>query len=98
MCQRLSDVSRGFLGILFPLGQIRAGTQKDIIVNFEQQFSVINMYGCHGLFTMENVIIIALINCIRHCVRREFIQIKIKFIRIFSFLLIWDENLGSHTG
>ena len=40
----------------------------------------------------------ALINCIRHCVRGEFIQIKIKFIKIFSFLLIWDKNLGSHTG
>ena len=56
MCQRLSDISRGFLGIPFPLGQFRAGAQKDIIVNFEQQFSVINMYGWHGLFTMENVI------------------------------------------
>ena len=30
----------------------------------------------------------ALINCIRHCVRGEFIQIKIKFIKIFNFLLI----------
>ena len=39
----------------------------------------------------------ALINCIRHCVRWEFIQIKIKFIKIFSFLLIWDKNLESHT-
>ena len=38
------------------------------------------------------------INCIRHCVRGEFIQIKIKFIKIFSFSLIWDKNLGSHTG
>ena len=37
----------------------------------------------------------ALINCIRHCVRGE---IKIKFIKIFSFLLIWDKNLGSHIG
>ena len=31
-----------------------------------------------------------LINCIRHCVRGEFIQIKIKFIKIFSFSLTWD--------
>ena len=40
----------------------------------------------------------ALINCIRHCVTGEFIQIKIEFIKIFSFLLIWNKNLGSHTG
>ena len=40
----------------------------------------------------------ALINCIRHCVRGELIQIKIKFIIIFSFVLIWDMILGSHTG
>ena len=39
----------------------------------------------------------ALINCIRHCVRGEFIQIKIKFIKIFSSLLICDKNLGFHT-
>ena len=40
----------------------------------------------------------ALFNSIRHSVREEFIQIKIKFIKIFSFSLIWDKNLGSHTG
>ena len=40
----------------------------------------------------------ALTNCIRHCVRGEFIQIKIKFIKSFSILLIWDKNMGSHTG
>ena len=39
----------------------------------------------------------ALINCIRHCVRGEFIHIKIKFTKIFSFLLIWEKNLGSCT-
>ena len=42
-----SDVSRGFLGISFSAGEFRAQAQKDIIVNFEQQFSVINMYGWH---------------------------------------------------
>ena len=31
--------------------------------------------------------------CIRHCVRGEFIQ---NYFNIFSFLLIWDKNLGSH--
>ena len=35
-----------------------------------------------------------LINCIRHCVGGEFIQ---DYFKIFSFLLIWDKNLGSHT-
>ena len=57
-----SDVSRHFLGIPFSAGEFRAGPQKDIIVNFEQQFSGINMYGWHGsgLFTMEKVIIMHL--------------------------------------
>ena len=36
-----------------------------------------------------------LINYIRHRVRGEFIQ---NYFKIFSFLLIWDKNLGSHTG
>ena len=44
----ISDVSRDFLGIPFSIGKFRAGGQKDIIVNFEQQFSVINIYGWHG--------------------------------------------------
>ena len=44
----ISGISRDFLGILFSAGEFRAGAQKDIIVNFEQQFSVINMYGWHG--------------------------------------------------
>ena len=44
----ISDVSRDFLGIPFSARELRAGAQKDIIVNFEQQFSVINMYGWHG--------------------------------------------------
>ena len=35
------------------------------------------------------------INCTRHCVREEFIP---NYFRIFSFLLTWDKNLGSHTG
>ena len=43
-----SDVSRGFSGIPFSTGEFRAGAPKDIIVNFEQQFSVINMYRWHG--------------------------------------------------
>ena len=37
----------------------------------------------------------ALINCIRHFVRGEFIQ---NYFKIFSFLLLWDKDLGSHTG
>ena len=44
----VSDVSRDFLGIPFSAGYFRAGAQKGIIVNFEEQFSVINMYGWHG--------------------------------------------------
>ena len=35
-----------------------------------------------------------LFNCIRHCVRREFIQ---NYFKVFSFLFIWDKNLGSHA-
>ena len=35
-----------------------------------------------------------LINCIRHYVTGEFIQ---NYFKILSFLLIWDENLESHT-
>ena len=35
-----------------------------------------------------------LIKCIRHCVRRKFIQ---NHFKIFSLLLILDKNLGSHT-
>ena len=42
-----SEVSRGFLGIPFLAGN--SGQEpKRTIVNFEQQFSVINMYGWHG--------------------------------------------------
>ena len=57
-----SEVSRGFLGILFSAGEFRAGALKDIIVNFEQQFPVIKMYGWHGqwLFTTGKVIIMHL--------------------------------------
>ena len=36
-----------------------------------------------------------LINCIRHCVMGKFIQ---NYFKILIFLLIWDKNLGSHTG
>ena len=32
--------------------------------------------------------------CFRHCVRVESIQ---NYFHIFSFSLIWDKNLGSHT-
>ena len=36
-----------------------------------------------------------LINCIKHCVRGEFIQ---NCFKIFSLLLIWDKELGFQTG
>ena len=36
-----------------------------------------------------------LINCIRHCLRDEFIQ---NYFKIFNFSLIWGKKLGSHTG
>ena len=51
--------------------------------------------ACVGVISYRKCNYYALINCIRHCIRRE---IKIKFIKIFSFLLIWDKSLGSHTG
>ena len=43
-----SDVSRGFLGIPFSAVDFRAGPQKEIIVNFREQVSVISMYVCNG--------------------------------------------------
>ena len=43
----VSDVSRDFLGIPFSARDFRAGAQKDIIVNFEEEFSIVNMYGWH---------------------------------------------------
>ena len=35
-----------------------------------------------------------LINCIKNCVRRQFIQ---NYLKIFNILLVLDKNLGSHT-
>ena len=45
------------------------------------------MCGWHGqgLFTIENYFVLS--NCIRHCVREEFIQ---NYLKIFSFVLFWD--------
>ena len=43
-----SEVSEIFLIIPFSAGDFTAGAQKDIIVNFEEYFSVINMYGRLG--------------------------------------------------
>ena len=76
-----SDVSRMFLGISFSA------------VNF----GVVNMEPCMdglvGVIYYGNCNYYVLINCIRHCVRGEFIQ---NYFKIFIFLLIWDKNLGSH--
>ena len=84
------------MGISFSAGEFRAGAQKDIIVNFEEQFCYKHVWMAWiGVIYYGKCNYYALINCIRHCVRGE---IKIKFIKIFSFLLIWDKNLGSHTG
>ena len=44
----VSGRSRDFLGIQFLAGDFRAGAQKNIIKNFEEQFSVINMYEWYG--------------------------------------------------
>ena len=44
----ISDASRDFLRILFSAGDFWAGAQKEIIVHFEEQFSVIDMYGWHN--------------------------------------------------
>ena len=78
-------------------GEVRAGAQKDIIVNFE-----LIIFSCkHAWMAWVEVTYYgkcdyyALINCIRHFVKGEFIQ---NYFKIFSFLLIWDKNLGSHTG
>ena len=48
--------------IPFSAREFGAGAQMGIILNFEEQFPVINMYGWYGqgLFTMENVIIMYL--------------------------------------
>lgn len=40
-----SDVSRNFWEILYSAGNFGVGAQKDMIVLFEELFSVINMYG-----------------------------------------------------
>ena len=47
-------------------------------------------YGWHGcgVTYYEKCDYYVLINCIRHCIRRDFIW----------SLLIWDKNLGSNTG
>ena len=54
-----SEVSEIFLVIPFSAMDFTAGGQKDTIMNFEEYFSVINMYGRlgQGLFTIDNVII-----------------------------------------
>ena len=36
----VTDVSRDFLGIQFSAGEFRAGAQKDIIMNFEENFQL----------------------------------------------------------
>ena len=41
----ISDVFRDFFGIPFSVGDFSAGDQKDIIVNIEEKFSAIKMYG-----------------------------------------------------
>lgn len=40
-----SDVSRNFWEILYSAGNFGVEAQKDMIVLFEELFSVINMYG-----------------------------------------------------
>ena len=44
----INDVSIDFLRMLLSGDDFRAGAQEDIIVIFEEQFSVINLYGWHG--------------------------------------------------
>ena len=50
------------MGIPFSAGNSRAGAQKGVITNFEEQFSVTNMYGWHRVrfITIENVVIMYL--------------------------------------
>ena len=43
-------------------------------------------YGKHTYYV--------LINCIKNCVRRQFIQ---NYLKIFNILLVLDKNLRSHT-
>ena len=44
----ISDLSKDFWGIPLSAENFRVGIQKDIILNFEEWFSVTNMYGWHG--------------------------------------------------
>ena len=42
-----SHISSNILGIVFSAGDLGTETQKDLILNFEESFSVTNMYECH---------------------------------------------------
>ena len=55
------------------------------------------MYEWHGqgLFTMENKNIMNLSIILNTVLGENSFKINLKFL---SFLFIWDENLGSHTG
>ena len=51
---------------------------------------------CVGVICYRKCIyyVFIMYNSIRHCVWGELIQ---NYFKIFSFWLIWDQNLGSHT-
>ena len=83
-------VVRDFLGILFLAGDFIAGAQTCIIMNIEEQFSVINVYGWRGdgMFTTENVIIMYL-PIVSDIMLGE--NSFIVTLRFFVFL-IWNKN------
>ena len=66
-------------------------------MNFEEHFSVVNMYEWHGqgLFTMENVTIVPLSIVLEIVLGESSFKITLRFL---VFLSIWGKNLSSHTG
>ena len=82
------------MGIPFSARDLGAVSQKDIMClknNFHYKHISMAWVGVIYFEKCNNYV---LITCIRHCVRGESIQ---NYFKIFSFLLIWDKNLGSHN-
>ena len=81
------------LGIPFFAEDFGEAAQKDIIVNSEEQFSVISMYGWHGqgLFTMENVMIIYLSTVLDTALEEISFKSTLRLLTFYEFgVKIWD--------
>ena len=73
-----------------------------LFIYFQQFIVSLSIFCCkyflvfvlRNRFTYFLTYLLLTINCIKHCVRREFIQNSLK---IFSFFLVWVKNLESHT-